>query len=173
MHFFEAIEELRSLRRKYKAMNEKFSGSFNSSSTSAHRIGCIMYDSYHSLVAQFIKLLNYVPFVPRALRAPESRELSYPVPQLSRALHAVLCNLPRALRALVFHVRRTLRAREPHVANALRTLVPHAPSLLHAFHAPCTNPTFCSVVFSYFTCQFSFLFPICDLLLNLLQLKQL
>ena len=117
-----------------------------------------------------------MPFVPCALRAPEShasRELSYPVPQLSRALHAVLCNLARALRALMFHVRRTLRAREPHVANALRTLVPHAPSVLHAFHAPCTNLTFCSLVFSYFTCHFSFLFPICDLLLNLLQLKQL
>ena len=117
-----------------------------------------------------------MPFVPRALCAPESHvscELSYPVPQLSRALHAVLCNLPLALRALAFHVRRTLRAREHHVANALCTLVPHAPSVLPAFHAPCTNLTFCSFVFSYFTSRFSFLFPICDLLLNLLQLKQL
>lgn len=57
-----------------------------------------------------------MPFVPRALRSPESHvfcTLSDLVPQFSCALHAALPNLPRVLRALVFHVRRTLRALEP------------------------------------------------------------
>ena len=64
-----------------------------------------------SCVILFKSLLNYVPYVPRALCAL--------MPHLPRAL------MPRALRALVPYVPRALCALIPYVPRVLRALVPY------------------------------------------------